>query len=232
MALWPRRGGKRLTTGQGKPAHLAGRRFASGLRPPGCSARPGGEGSVRRQRPAGAARSFWATAFALPAFLCLRLLSWWRMGCRRISGIRRRWTAYLYRRLAGLCGAIAPAGRRLGAPRMAAFHRAVELVQRRAIPVPGSGGPPVGSRFPDWVNRTTGLVALGWALWLEWFSASQGAGYLRSGGGRACCIRHFPRPDAVGESPAPCSPPEYLREVLRGAPNLVPLPRLRHANVA
>ena len=24
---------------------------------------------------------------------------------------------------------------------------------------------------PDWIDQTAGLVALGWALWLEWFAA-------------------------------------------------------------
>ena len=38
---------------------------------------------------------------------------------------------------------------------------------------------------PDWIDQTAGLVALGWALWLEWFAARVAAGRVGIGRGRA-----------------------------------------------
>jgi hypothetical protein len=123
--------------------------------------------------PHAAIRSFWAMALSLPAFLCMRLIDWMDTGppvhpahdigldlLLYVVG----WLAYveMSRPLAAMLGA----GARW--PLFVAMWNWCNVVQYLMLVVaslPGLLG------APDWLAETASLVAVGWALWLEWFSA-------------------------------------------------------------
>ena len=121
---------------------------------------------------AGAARSFWAMAVCLPAFVCLRLLAWTEAGkpphlahsfavdlmCYAVG-----WMAFavLSYRLVG------PMGLRARWPRAIALWNWCNVVQYLLLVVfaiPGLLG------APAMLDQAAQLVGLGWALWLEWFA--------------------------------------------------------------
>ena len=121
---------------------------------------------------AGAARSFWAGAICLPAFICLRLLTWTEAGAPPhaahvlaldLISFGVGWCAFavLSHRLVGTMG--------LGArwPRFIAMWNWCNVVQYTllvAFSLPGLfGAPPL-------LDHAAQLFALGWALWLEWFA--------------------------------------------------------------
>ncbi len=122
---------------------------------------------------AGAARSFWAAPLCLPAFLCLRLIDWLHVGLPPRPGHALAlellayivgWAGYavLSRRLAAVLG------RERCWPRFIAawnWCNAVQYVLLVAAAVP------VLLNAPDSVGQAAELIALGWALWLEWFAA-------------------------------------------------------------
>jgi hypothetical protein len=120
-----------------------------------------------------AARSFWAAGVALPAFLCLRLQDWviegppphaahaWALDLLfYVIG----WAGYavLSRALVGMLG------RAPHWPRFITVWNWCNVVQYLLLVVAGI---PLLLGAPDWLDQTAGLVALGWALWLEWFAA-------------------------------------------------------------
>jgi hypothetical protein len=121
---------------------------------------------------AGAARSFWAAAICLPAFVCLRLVAWAEVGTPPHAahvlavdllsyGVGWLGFAVLSYRLVGAMG--------LGArwPRCIALWNWCNVVQYLLLVVfsiPGLLGVPA---LLDEVAQTVGL---GWALWLEWFA--------------------------------------------------------------
>ena len=121
---------------------------------------------------AGAARSFWAAAICLPAFVCLRLLAWTSEGMPAhpahvfaldLVTFGVGWCAFavLSHRLVGAMG--------LGArwPRFIALWNWCNVVQYMLLVVfsiPGLLGAPAP------LDQVSQLFGLGWALWLEWFA--------------------------------------------------------------
>ena len=121
---------------------------------------------------AGAARSFWAAAICLPAFVSLRLLDWADSGGPRDSG--HAFTAELLGYVIGWAGfallsrpLVAMLGRTARWPRFIAAWNWCNVAQYcllMAACVPELAG------APAWAQQAAGLVALGWALWLEWYA--------------------------------------------------------------
>ncbi len=119
-----------------------------------------------------ARRSFWALLFCLPAFLCLHLLDQ-RAAGGTAGGSARGLAADLLGFVIGWLGfalasyQVAGAlGRRAMWPRFITLWNWCNVVQYLmlvAAALPGLLG------LPDVVGQTAWLVALGWALWLEWF---------------------------------------------------------------
>jgi hypothetical protein len=133
----------------------------------------------------GVARSFWAAALCLPAFLALRLLAWAGTGgpeagvarglAAELIGYAIAWAGFA---LASLPVAEAQ-GRKAEWPRFIAawnWANVVQYVVLLALTVPAAFG------LPELVAQGLGLAALGYALWLEWFVAKTA---LRLSGGRA-----------------------------------------------
>lgn len=133
------------------------------------------EGLILVGAPAGALvaarRSFWAMAFCLPALLCLELLgqrgteapaSPGRDLALRFLGFAIGWLLFALasHRVAVLTGRTALW------PRYITLYNWCNVVQYLMLVValvPGLLG------LPDIIGTTAWLVALGWALWLEWF---------------------------------------------------------------
>jgi hypothetical protein len=120
-----------------------------------------------------AARSFWAAGVALPAFLCLRLIDWATDGAPPHAG--HAWALDLLFYVIGWAGyavlsrpLVARLGRAQHWPRFITVWNWCNVVQYLLLVVAGL---PLLLGAPDWIDQTAGLVALGWALWLEWFAA-------------------------------------------------------------
>jgi hypothetical protein len=120
-----------------------------------------------------AARSFWAAGVALPAFLCLRLLDWASEGVPAHPA--HAWALDLLFYVIGWAGyavlsrsAAAALGRTQHWPRFISVWNWCNVVQYLLLVVAGI---PLLLGAPAWLDQTAGLVALGWALWLEWFAA-------------------------------------------------------------
>jgi hypothetical protein len=122
---------------------------------------------------AGAARSFWAAAICLPAFLGLRLMTW--SGSELSPQAEHVFALDLLSFLIGWCGFAVLSWRlveRMGRgplwPRFIALWNWCNVVQYLLLVVfsiPGLlGAPPL-------LDQAAQLFALGWALWLEWFAA-------------------------------------------------------------
>jgi hypothetical protein len=121
---------------------------------------------------AGAARSFWATAICIPAFVCLRLLSWTGSGLPPHPA--HVFALDLITYLVGWCGFAVLSHRLVGAmglavrwPRFIALWNWCNVVQYLLLVVfsiPGLLG------APALLDQGAQLFALGWALWLEWFA--------------------------------------------------------------
>jgi hypothetical protein len=120
----------------------------------------------------GAARSFIAVAICLPAFLCLRLLDWADGGlplhvghalAADLLGYVIGWAAFalLSRDLAGLFGRVEKW------PRFIAAWNWCNVAQYGLLVLAGL---PDLFGAPGWAQQAAGLIALGWALWLEWYA--------------------------------------------------------------
>jgi hypothetical protein len=113
----------------------------------------------------------------VPAFLALRLFSWGEAGgegpaggggtaralAAELIGFAVAWAGFA---LASLAVADA-AGRRARWPRFIAAWNYTNVVQYLAL-VAGTMLP-AALGLPAWVVQVTGLAALGYALWLEWY---------------------------------------------------------------
>ncbi|MCW3474837.1 hypothetical protein [Limobrevibacterium gyesilva] len=124
-----------------------------------------------------AARSFWAAALCLPAFLFLHLLDWAQQDATLAGGALQPargvaldlmgyavgWLGFalLSRRLAMMLG------REQHWPRFITAWNWCNLIQYLMLV---AAALPLLLGLPDWVTQTAWLVAMGWALWLEWFA--------------------------------------------------------------
>jgi hypothetical protein len=119
-----------------------------------------------------AARSFWAMALSLPAFICLHLLDWTRSGVPDdatsafavdLVTFAVYWIGY-----AVLSHAVAGAlGRAAHWPRYIALWNWCNLVQYIMVT---AAALPLLLGMPSWISQAADLFATGWALWLEWFA--------------------------------------------------------------
>ncbi|WP_186374224.1 hypothetical protein [Roseomonas gilardii] len=124
--------------------------------------------------PEGAARSFWAAVFCLPAFLLLRLVSGaageigtdpLRFLVAELSGFVCSWVGYALASywLAARAGLLARWPRFIAAWNWANIVQYVALLV--LLPVP-----------PGMVATWLGIAAFGYAMWLEWFVAREALG--------------------------------------------------------
>jgi hypothetical protein len=121
---------------------------------------------------AGAARSFWAVAICLPAFVCLRLLGWIETSTPPHAAHVLALDLLSY--LIGWCGFAVISHRLVGAmglavrwPRCIALWNWCNVIQYLLLVVfsiPGLLG------APSLLDQSAQLVGVGWALWLEWFA--------------------------------------------------------------
>ena len=117
----------------------------------------------------GAARSFWAIVVTLPAFICLRLL-----GSAGAPEPAHDFALDLLSYIIGWIGFALlsrPVVEAMGAaPRWSRFIvlwnwcNVVQYLLLVLAAVPGLMG------APELVQQVVSLVAIGWALWLEWFA--------------------------------------------------------------
>jgi hypothetical protein len=119
-----------------------------------------------------AVRSFWAIALCLPAFLCLHLLDWTTNGVPPapgrvltldLLGYVIGWVGFalLSHQLAGTMG------RSQLWPRFIAAWNWCNVVQYLMLV---AAGLPTLLGVPELLAQTVWLVAMGWALWLEWYA--------------------------------------------------------------
>jgi hypothetical protein len=118
---------------------------------------------------AGATRSFWAIAVALPAFICLRLLSG-NGGVVPAHDFALDLLSYVIGWI-GFALLSRPVVEAMGAaphwPRFIVVWNWCNVVQYLLLvvaSVPGLLG------APGVVQQAVALIAIGWALWLEWFA--------------------------------------------------------------
>jgi hypothetical protein len=120
-----------------------------------------------------AARSFWAAALCLPAFICLQLIGLYQDArlpphfghglAQQLLGYTIDWAGF-----ALISRWVARALGRLDAwPRFIAAWNWCNVVQYLLL-VAASLPPLLG--LPALLGETAWLVATGWALWLEWFA--------------------------------------------------------------
>ena len=120
-----------------------------------------------------AGRSFWAIALSLPAFIALHLLDWAQTGLPSHAAHRFAldlasyaigWTGFalLSHRLATMLG------RAARWPRFIAAWNWCNVIQYLMLVV-GTALPQLLG-LPEIVQQTAWLVAIGWALWLEWYA--------------------------------------------------------------
>jgi hypothetical protein len=130
-----------------------------------------------------AARSFWAAAMCLPAFICLRLLAW-------TSGGMPAHPAHLVALDlvtfgVGWCGFAVLSHRLVSAMGLAArwprfitlwnWCNVVQYLLLVVFSIPGLLG------APSLLDQAAQLFGLGWALWLEWFAFRLTLGISRLG---------------------------------------------------
>ena len=132
---------------------------------------------------AGATRSFWAIAVALPAFICLRLLSG-NGGVVPAHDFALDLLSYVIGWI-GFALLSRPVVEAMGAaphwPRFIVVWNWCNVVQYLLLvvaSVPGLLG------APGVVQQAVALIAIGWALWLEWFAfrLTLGVGVITAAG--------------------------------------------------
>lgn len=119
---------------------------------------------------AAARRSFWAGLLCLPAFVALHLLDWAQTGMPRHAATNFGWDLASY--VAGWAGfallshtIAARFGRADRWPRFIAIWNWCNVIQYLMLVIAAL---PSLLGMPDAVAQTAWLVAMGWALWLEW----------------------------------------------------------------
>ncbi|SRR5579875_192211 len=118
----------------------------------------------------GARRSFWAVLICLPMFAALRYAEWAHgpvpvhAGALDVLGYLIGWAGFALLSQP-LAAAIGREGRWFGFIAAWNWCNVVQYVLLLAAAVPGLLG------APPWVRQTAGLVAIGWAVWLEWYAA-------------------------------------------------------------
>jgi len=116
--------------------------------------------------------SFWAAAFCLPAFIALRALEWLDGGMPAepvhgvtldLLGYAVGWLGFalLSRSIAGMLG------RGHLWPRFVTVWNWCNVLQYVVL-VLATVPPALG--LPDLIGEAVWLIAMGWALWLEWFA--------------------------------------------------------------
>ncbi len=122
---------------------------------------------------AAAQRSFWAVVLCLPAFVALHLLDWAQSGVPAHAAIAFAWDLASY--AAGWAGFALLShmmAARVGLldrwPRFIAIWNWCNVIQYLMLVVAAL---PTLLGLPDAVAQTAWLVAMGWALWLEWTAA-------------------------------------------------------------
>lgn len=121
----------------------------------------------------GALRSFWALALCLPGFLALQLADWADSGVPRAPAhaMGLELLAYVVGWLSfavasrHLVAALGRGERWLLFLGVWNWCNVVQYLLLVAAAVPHLLG------APDWLGETASLVAVGWALWLEWYAA-------------------------------------------------------------
>jgi hypothetical protein len=164
-----------------------GASVASGLHAAWLLARGRAEGvSFVEADMAGAARSFWAAAVCLPAFVCLRLIGWTESGLPPHAAHVIAIDLLCF--LAGWCGFAVLSHQMVGAMGLAArwprfislwnWCNVVQYLLLVVFSIPGLLGAPV------LVDEVAQVVALGWALWVEWFAfrLTLGIGFAAAAG--------------------------------------------------
>lgn len=121
---------------------------------------------------AGAARSFWAAAICLPAFVCLRLLAWAETGTPKHAAHLLALDLLSY--VIGWCGFAVLSHRLVSAMGLGArwpccialwnWCNVIQYMLLVVFSIPGLLGAPV------LLDQLGQLVGVGWALWLEWFA--------------------------------------------------------------
>ena len=134
-----------------------------------------------------AARSFWAAAICLPAFICLQLIGLYedaRLPPHFAHGLALQLLGYAidWAGFALLSRWVVQAMGRLAAwPRFIAAWNWCNVVQYLLL-VAASLPPLLG--LPTLLGETAWLVATGWALWIEWYATrlALGVGGLPAAG--------------------------------------------------
>ena len=147
--------------------------FASGLSGALLLAQGRAEGLARvGPTPQDAARSFWAGALCLPAFLFLRVLDWTWQGAPPHPGHMMALQLLAY--VAGWAGfalasrpLVGGFGRMPRWPLFIAVWNWCNVVQYLLL---AGAALPRLLGAPEWLDETAGLVAIGWAIWLEWYA--------------------------------------------------------------
>ncbi|MCW8086378.1 hypothetical protein [Sabulicella glaciei] len=130
---------------------------------------------------AGALHSFRAALICLPAFLGLRLLAWSQQGAPRgglVLGLLAELVGFVlsWAGFALASRVLAEQAQRLGRwPHFLAAWNWSNLVQYLLLAVLAV---PVLLGAPTWLSNAMGLVALGYALWLEWFVTREALGVV------------------------------------------------------
>ena len=127
---------------------------------------------------AGATRSFWAMAIGLPAIVCLRLMTWLEYGLPPhaghaigldLMGYVLGWLGFavLSFHLVPMFGC----GPRW--PRFIVAWNWCNVIENLLLVL---GGIPGLLGAPPMVDEVAQIVAIGWALWIEWFATRESLG--------------------------------------------------------